>query len=132
MFISHYVRKTGCNKDFFLSKKIMANSRTFGFTAAVRSFLVFQKTWKPVLKELLDCFHEQGNDFDYFSIKTCKKDDSKKVGHPPREISRPTKFLIDRGARVTAQITSSHYKSLLSCKAGWKYDVKSPLLCQVQ
>ena len=58
----------------------------------------------------MDCFHEQGNDFDYFSIKTCKKDDNEIVGHFPREILRSTKFLIDRGARVTAQITSSHYR----------------------
>ena len=86
------------------------NSRTFEFTAAVRDFHVFRKTWKPVLNELLDCFHEQGNDFDYFSIKTCKKDDNEIVGHLQREISRPTKFLIDRGSRVTAQITSSHYR----------------------
>ena len=62
------------------------------------------------MNELLDCFHEQGNDFDYFSTKTCEKDNKKTVGHLPREISRPTKFLIDRGARVTAEITSSHYR----------------------
>ena len=86
------------------------NSRIFEFTAAVRGFHVFRKIWKPVLNELLDCFHEQGNDFDYFSIKTCEKDNKKTVGHLPREISRPTKFLIDRGARVTAEITSSHYR----------------------
>ena len=86
------------------------NSRIFEFTAAVRGFHVFRKIWKPVLNELLDCFHEQGNDFDYFSIKTCEKDNKKTVGHLPREISSPTKFLIDRGARVTAEITSSHYR----------------------
>ena len=70
------------------------NSRIFEFTAAVRGFHVFQKMWKPVLNKLLDCFHEQGNNFDYFSIKTCKKDNQKTVGHLPQEISRPTKFLI--------------------------------------
>ena len=86
------------------------NSRIFEFTAAVRGFHVFRKIWKPVLNELLDCFHEQGNDFDYFSIKTCEKDNKKTVGHLPREISRPTKFLIDCGARVTAEITSFHYR----------------------
>ena len=72
--------------------------------------MFFKKTWKPVLNELLDCFYEQGNDFDYLSIKTCKKDDNETVGHLPREISRSTKFLIDRDARVTSQITSSHYR----------------------
>ena len=86
------------------------NSRIFEFTAAVRGFHVFLKILKPALNELLDCFHEQENDFDYFSIKTCKKNNKKTVGHLPREISRPTKFLIERGARIIAQITSSHYR----------------------
>ena len=86
------------------------NSCIFKFTAAVRDFYVFRKIWKPVLNELLDCFHERRNDFDYVSIKTCEKDNKKTVGHLPREISRPTKLLIDRGARVTAEITSSHYR----------------------
>ena len=94
------------------------NSRIFEFTAAVRGFHVFRKIWKPVLNQLLDCFHEQGNDFDYFSIKTCEKDNKKTVGHLPREISSPTKFLIDRGARVTAEITSSHYRKSPLLKGG--------------
>ena len=32
------------------------------------------------------------------------------VGHLPTEISRATKFLIDRGANVTVQVTSDHYR----------------------
>ena len=42
--------------------------------------------------------------------KLAKRITKKTVGHLPREISRPTKFLIDRGARVTVEITSSHYR----------------------
>ena len=48
------------------------NSGIFEFTAAVIGFYVFGKIWKPVLNELLDCFHEQGNDFDYLSINLRK------------------------------------------------------------
>ena len=32
------------------------------------------------------------------------------VGHLPREISRATKYLLDRGAIVTATITPEHYR----------------------
>ena len=32
------------------------------------------------------------------------------VGHLLREISRPTKYLLDRGAIVTATITPEHYR----------------------
>ena len=53
------------------------------------------------------CFEEQ-NDFDVFAIKTCKRDGTV-VGHLPREISRATKFLLDRGAQISAILTSTNY-----------------------
>ena len=88
----------------------MANySKTFEFTSAVRGYHVFRQVWEPYLEEILLCYQEIGNDFDFFSIKTCTGDDVT-VGHLPREISQPTKFLIDQGAVVKSKITSSHYR----------------------
>ena len=43
------------------------------------------------------------------------------IGHLPREISRPTKFLIDRGAVVTAKVSS---------REDWKFRVLSPFYFQ--
>ena len=55
-------------------------------------------------------YYLQEPDNDYiFSIKTCKSDKTT-VGHLPREISWPTKFLLDRGAEIIAEIESSHYR----------------------
>ena len=82
--------------------------KCFQFTAAVRGFHVYRSIWKPYMEEELTCDHEYGNAFDCFAIKTEK--DGRIVGHLPREISRPTKFLIDRGAKVIARITSNHYR----------------------
>ena len=45
-----------------------------------------------------------------FAIKTCCLEGRQIVDHLPRKISRPTKFLLDRGAKVTAQLTGKHYK----------------------
>ena len=56
----------------------------------------------------MNCDHEYGNAFDSFSIKTEK--DGLNVGHIPYETSRATKFILDRGAKVTAKITSDHYR----------------------
>ena len=39
-----------------------------------------------------------------------RMNESKIVGHLPREISRATKFLLDRGANVTARLSSTHYR----------------------
>ena len=36
---------------------------------------------------------------------------STSVGHLPREITRLTKFILDRGAEVKAKLTSNHYRS---------------------
>ena len=45
-----------------------------------------------------------------FSIKTCRLEGRQIVGHLPREISQPTKFILDRGAKVTAQLTGTLYR----------------------
>ena len=52
---------------------------------------------------------EVGNAFDIYAIKTCK-DDGTIVGHLPRELSRVLKFLLDRGAMISAELVSVHYR----------------------
>ena len=87
-----------------------SNSRSFEFTAAIRGYHVYQKIWQPELNETLVCIHERRNEFDAFSVKTVRTVDNATVGHLPREISRPTKYLLDRGATVKAVITFSYYR----------------------
>ena len=43
----------------------------------------------------------------------CKPDSDKIVGHLPIEISRITKFIVDRGAKCTLKIRGMHYRSPL-------------------
>ena len=87
-----------------------SNSRSFEFTAAIRGYSVYQIFWQPELNETLVCIHEGGSEFDAFSVKTVRALDNATVGHLPREISRPTKYLLDRGATVKAVITCSYYR----------------------
>ena len=68
-----------------------------------------RKSWLPKPEQTLNCFHEEGNTFDRFAIKVCEKDKNEIVGHLLMEISRVTKFLLDRGANVFAKLTSTHY-----------------------
>ena len=83
----------------------MSLSCEFNFSAAVRGFHVYRDMWKPYESECLRSEYEPDNLFDMFAIKVCLNDNI--VGHLPREISRPTKFLLDRGAQVTATIRSN-------------------------
>ena len=87
-----------------------SNSRSFEFTAAIRGYHVYQKIWQPELNETLVCIHERRNEFDAFSVKTVRTVGNATVGHLPREISRPTKYLLDRGATEKAVITFSYYR----------------------
>ena len=87
----------------------MNTNKTFQFTAAIRGYHVFRKIWEPVIEEELKCAHEVGNEYDVFSIKTCQGS-WKTMGHLPREISRATKFLLDRSATVNAKLSSAHYR----------------------
>ena len=89
----------------------MNANKTFQFSAAVRGYHVFKKTWQPTENETLNCLHEAGNEYDPFSIKTCQVGNRRKtVGHLPKEFSRATKFLLDRGATVNAKLTATHYR----------------------
>ena len=71
--------------------------------------MFIRKFWQPELNETLVCIHERGNQFDAFSVKTTRAVDNATVGHLAREISRSTKYLLDRGATVKAVITCSCY-----------------------
>ena len=60
----------------------------------------------------MQCDHESDNDCDLFAIKTCRDAEfhPQTVGHLPLEIYRFTKFLLDRGATITATLSSTHYR----------------------
>ena len=89
----------------------MGCMKTFKFTAAVRGFHFYKKFWSPEPEQVLKCLHEVDNPFDMFAVKVClTTDDEMIVGHLPMEISRITKFLIDRGANVSAKLTSTNYR----------------------
>ena len=63
----------------------------------------------PKEHETLNCYHERGNPFDIFAIKTCSHGSRQLVGHLPREISRLKILILDRGAEVEGNLTSNQY-----------------------
>ena len=99
MIYIRYLHRLGKTKSTIIK---MSLGCEFNFSAAVRGFHVYRDVWKPYESECLRCEYEPDNLFD---IKVCLNDNI--VGHLPREISRPTKFLLDRGAQVTATIRSN-------------------------
>ena len=66
----------------------MANNKNIIFTAAaVKGFHVYKASWSPKEDELLECFHEKDNPYDWFSIKVFKPDfPAEIVGHLLMEI----------------------------------------------
>ena len=86
-----------------------STEKKFEFSAAIRGYHYYERYWNPQESEVLKCTHEFGNVFDIFAIKTCTSN-GETVGHLPREISRVSKFLLDRGASIQATLTSSNYR----------------------
>ena len=82
------------------------------FTAAVRGFHYYRRFWRPKENEKLDCLHEPGNAFDRFAIKTVNEK-GEIVGHLPKEISRATKYLLDRGFTMYCKLSSRHYRKII-------------------
>ena len=91
-------------------EKMAATNKTLVFSAAVRGFHVYRDVWNPHENEKLVCLFEVKKLFDMLAIITCRKDREKAVGHLPREISGTTKYLIDRGEKITAKLSSIHYR----------------------
>ena len=87
------------------------------FSTAVRGYHYHGSTWFLDKEEQLVCSHDFGNVFDIFAIKTCKPDGTV-VGHLPHEISRATKFLLDRAAQISAILTSTDYRRSRSVQGG--------------
>ena len=91
----------------------MSTEREIEFDAAIRWFHFHKKYWKLREKEVLPCSHEFGNPSNVFTIKKCK-DDGTIVGYLPREISRASKFLLDREATTHAEVSLCIIEDLLS------------------
>lgn len=83
---------------------------TFEYSSAIRGYHFYKNTWLPEKGQKLDCNYERDNMFDWFAIKVCEKKSDKIVGHLPKEVSRITKFILNRGAIITAEITLDHYR----------------------
>ena len=85
---------------------------TVKFSYAIRGYHVYRNNWQPKETETLQCDHESDNDHDLFAIKTCRNAEfyPQIVGHLLLEISRFAKFLLDRGATITATFNSTHHR----------------------
>ena len=103
----------------------MAYNKVFEFSAAVRGYHYYKRFWIPQKDQILECFFETHNPFEVGNENV--------VGHLPREISRVTKFFMDRGAIVSAQLTGEHYRRFPIVQGGMeiacKVTVKIPGTC---
>ena len=79
------------------------------FTDAVRGFHYYRRFRRPKENEKLDYFYDPGNVFDQFAIKTVDER-RETVRHLPKEISRVTKYFLDRGISMHCKLTSRHYR----------------------
>ena len=80
------------------------------FNAAVCGYHVYRSCWTTQENELLNCFLERNSPFDMFAIQVCQLETNKRAGHLSTEISRISKFLMDKGAIFQARLTSTHYR----------------------
>ena len=75
------------------------------FTAALRGFHYHRRFWRPK-ENKLGCFYEPGN---VFAIKSVDER-GETVGDLPKEISRVTKYFLDRRISMLCKLTSRYYR----------------------
>lgn len=86
---------------------------THMFESASRGYHYYQNTWLPQVNQELLCVHQPENAFDIFAIALLVPADENVnvvIGHLPREISRASYFLMDRGAEFKAEVSSQRYR----------------------
>ena len=87
----------------------MAYNKIFEFTSAMRGFRHYRHYWHLEAHQILN-YHERNNPFDCFAIKFCQVGKEEMTSHIPMEISRMTKYFLDRGPAVIVQLTGVHYQ----------------------
>ena len=97
----------------------------YEFDSAVRDYHYYRSYWSPQENEILKCYYASGNPFDIFAIKTCSNQDPRAVGHLPQEISHITKYLLERGTEIEAQLTSTQYRRSPITQGGLEIRCKS-------
>ena len=101
----------------------MAYNKT-EFTSAVQGYHYYKTFWKPEPNQILNCYYENDNTFDRFAIKVQECGKEIPVGHLLKEISRVTKYLLDRGATASATLTREHYRRSRLKQGGLKIPSK--------
>ena len=64
---------------------------------------------EPRDSEVLACSHKENNPHDPFAIKTCQFGSGKIIGHLLMELSRISKFILDRGAKIEVKLRETRY-----------------------
>ena len=98
------------NNNYLLRFRNMTQ-KSIVFSAAVRGFHVYKMSWKPEEGEILECLHEETTPTMFFLLKYANQITHKVWwGILPMEVSRITKFILQRGARVQGTVTGKYYR----------------------
>ena len=62
------------------------------------------------LAEMLNYRRQHNNAFDCFAINSLEADPGRTTGNLSMEITRATKFLMNRGAKVIVKLTEIYYR----------------------
>ena len=107
----------------------MDYNKVLEFSASIGEYHYYKSLWNPIPNQKLKCTHEGNNPFNMFGIKIC--DDVKIVGHLPMEISRSAKYLLDRGAVFTVEVTSTNYRRSPLIQGGLEIPTKLTVMMSV-
>ena len=86
----------------------MVYNKVLEFSAAVQRYHYYRRLWSPDENQIFKCFIDRNNPLSHFAMEVCKSSKKTPKGRLPKDISRLTKFLIDRSATVSIQLTSDH------------------------
>ena len=102
--------------------------KLFEFEVVVCGYY-YDGKWVSVENQELGCLHEVDNPDYYLTINSFESARVKIVGHIPMEMSRPTKFLLQRGAVIKATLSFTNCRKTLLVQDGWKCQAEFLFQC---
>ena len=84
----------------------------FEFFCELRGYHVYKNEWIPTVNEQLSFEPEPNNCFDRYAIAAVKylRNDTRVVGHLPKEVSRLVTFILAHGAEVSVKVMDNNHR----------------------
>ncbi len=100
--LKRHLQRRDHNSDENIESKKIKIDDAFQFSSWITGYYNYRHRWTPYIDEVLNCEHEEDNNYDEYAIAVMK--DGMIVGHVPKTISKQFYNLLKSGGFVKTKV----------------------------